>query len=270
MVEQMQSDDIAPRIGISACMCHADAERELYNGRPLLYLEQSMATWLMRAGARPYLVPTAPEATRDEHPISLEAMVEGLEGLVLHGGVDVAPESYGEEPEREAWAGDRVRDVYEMRLVDACLARSIPVLGICRGIQVLNVALGGTLYQDVGTQLDGAIAHRNPDVYDDHVHPVVFEPDSRLAELHGGIQRAIVNSVHHQAVRDLGDSLIVEARSETDGVVEAVRHDPSVEEAWYAGVQWHPEFQDPDDDELLDPMPLIADFLAACRTSRSG
>ncbi|MFB6372492.1 MAG: gamma-glutamyl-gamma-aminobutyrate hydrolase family protein [Bradymonadaceae bacterium] len=250
---------VKPRIGISANILHMDPDRSLYDGRPLLYLEQSMGTWLMRAGARPYLIPFAPEGADVE--TTLDEMMAGMDGLVLHGGADVAPESYGSEPIEEAWSGDAVRDAYETELVEAALDRDRPVLGVCRGLQLINVALGGTLYQDIATQVDGAISHRDRDRYDDHTHAVAFEPGARLRSIYGGAEGGEAISVHHQAIRELGDELVVEARSPEDEIVEAVRLERP--NRYVFGVQWHPEFQETDDDDLLGAMPVLEDFLAA-------
>ena len=199
----------------------------------------------------------------------IEQMLDPLDGLVLHGGADVAPTSYGEEPLRPEWSGDELRDRYEIALVEAAARRRLPLLAICRGQQLLNVALGGTLYQDIETQVDGALRHRCAERYESNDHRVEIAPDSHLSEIYGGIREATINSVHHQAVREPADQLTVEATSPEDGVIEAVR--ATGESGWYAaGVQWHPEFQDPGDDTLLDPWPLLDDFIAAMRDRAAG
>jgi putative glutamine amidotransferase len=247
-------------IGVTANFFHAGELPEVYDGRPLLYLEQSMATWLMRGGARPYMIPAAPEGESVE--TAPDDLVAGLDGLVLHGGADVAPQTYGQEPLAEEWFGDPVRDAYELALVEAALARDVPILGICRGLQVLNVHFGGTLWQDIDRQVDGAGAHRDLEEYDGHVHPVEMTEGSRLSACYGGRREGRVVSVHHQAVRRLGDGLVVEARA-PDGIVEAMRLEAGGEAGWVAALQWHPEFQEPDDDRLLDAQAPLADFLGA-------
>lgn len=252
------------RIGVSASVFHQDSDRRVYNGRPLLYLEQSMATWLMEAGVRPYVIPFAPVDV--EVTTSLCDLVEGLDGVVLQGGVDVAPESYGEDHMSAQWPGDAVRDAYEIELVRACLELDKPLLGICRGHQILNVALGGTLYQDVPTQVDDPLTHVDRAKYERNYHPIDIAPDSRLSRTFGGHTRGLVNSVHHQAIKDVGEGLLVEAQAEPDGVVEAVRLDS--DERWAMGVQWHPEFQHADEDELLDRFAVIDCFLQAVDARR--
>lgn len=255
-----KTDSGRPVIGISACWLHADEERSLYDGRPLLYLEQSMGEWLMGHGAgMPVMIPGARSGRACE--VGAEEYADLIDGLVLQGGVDMAPESYGARPIREEWSGDAVRDAYELDIVAACLERDRPILGICRGHQVLNVALGGTLYQDIATQIDGALNHRSEALYHEHTHQVVFESGAVLSELYG-TDAAMVNSVHHQAIRQLGDGLFVEARSPDDGVVEAVRLKG---ERYAVGVQWHPEFQEPHQKDLLSTKPLLDDFFAAIR-----
>lgn len=280
------------RIGISACILHRGEKPDLWNGRPLLYVEQSMATWLLNRGVRAYLIPFAepPEADASQansSPVTTSPadQIDGLDGLVLQGGADMAPDSYGSTPLRDEWSGDAARDAYELALVDAALQKDVPVLGICRGLQVLNVARGGSLVQDIDSQVDGAISHRDADAYAEHTHEVIFEPDSRLAEVYAEytsngrrLAAGRIVSVHHQAIDRLGDGLVVEARS-PDGLIEAVRLAASPDNdsqrgsdngPWAAGVQWHPEFQPPDDSSLLPTTPLLEDFLSACRTRSSS
>jgi putative glutamine amidotransferase len=247
------------RIGVSACFFHADPQRNLFKGKTLLYAEESMLLWLMSAGVVPVLVPRAGGA------LGMADLLEGLDGLVLQGGSDMSPLHYGEEPVRPEWAGDAVRDVYEMELVRLCLQLRLPLLGVCRGAQVLNVALGGSLYQDVETIHPERRVHRNWELYDQHAHEIAVEPGSWLAAHYGdrlpaGVR---VNSVHHQALRNLGRDLVVEARSVPDGIVEAVRYAPAGETApaFAYGVQWHPEFMQPGMKGFVDPSLLLAGFL---------
>jgi putative glutamine amidotransferase len=247
------------RIGVSACFFHADPKRNLFKGKTLLYAEESMLTWLMSAGVLPVLVPRAGGL------LGIGDFLEELDGLVLQGGSDMSPSHYGEEPVRPEWAGDAVRDVYEIELVRLCLERRLPLLGVCRGAQVLNVALGGSLYQDVETIHPERRVHRNWEIYDEHAHEIAVEPGSWLAARYGdrlpeGVR---VNSVHHQALRNLGRGLVIEARSVPDGVVEAVRYGPAGEsEPPFAyGVQWHPEFMKPGLKGFIDPSVLLAGFL---------
>ncbi len=129
------------RIGVSSCFFHADPERAVFKGKTLLYAEESMLQWLMAEGALPILLPRASGA------LWAKDLVEGLgiDGLLLQGGADMAPESYGETPVRPEWSGDRARDLYEMELINLCLGADKPVLGVCRGAQVLTVVRGGTL-----------------------------------------------------------------------------------------------------------------------------
>jgi putative glutamine amidotransferase len=251
-----------PRIGVSACIMHADSTRALFKGKTLLYAEESMLAWLMSAGAIPVLLPRA------SGPISARDLLAGIDGLLLQGGVDMSPHHYGEEPARPEWAGDPVRDKYEMELVHLCLEMDKPVLGVCRGAQVLNVALGGSLYQDIATEHDGKQVHRDWEIYDRHGHDVAIEPGSRLATWYGfpaegGQARA--NSVHHQCVKKLGRDLVVEARSIPDGVVEAVRYQGRVggHAPFAFGVQWHPEFMHADPiPGQLSPQVLLENFMA--------
>lgn len=251
-----------PRIGVSACFFHPDPERLIFKGKTLLYLEQSMANWVQSGGALPYLVPSADP----DSPITPADYAADLDGLLLHGGADVCPRSYGEEPLRPEWEGDEIRDRYEIELVRAFLDAGKAVLGICRGAQILNVAFGGTLYQDIATQTDTERQHRSQELYDHNLHLVDLADGSGLAQLYPGAATVKVNSVHHQAVKDVGAGLVVEARSSDDGVVEAIRWDDPAGGYAFA-VQWHPEFfKGVDDGTMLDNDPILREFLAAAGT----
>ena len=246
------------RIGVSARIQYGDAAKPGYLKKNIYYLEQSFARWLQSAGALVYLVPDVVD--RDSSALTLADYATELDGLVLQGGTDIAPQMYGEEPLRPEWAGDPERDRYEIDLLKRFLSLGKPILGICRGQQLINVALGGTLYQDTETQKPGAHVHQDIAVYDDKYHHVEILPGTRLAALYPGVQRAKVNSLHHQAVNRLGDGLAVEAHSAEDGVIEAIRlKGPQ----YVAGVQWHPEFLHGRNDGVLDAGPLLKEFLRA-------
>jgi putative glutamine amidotransferase len=258
------------KIGLSACFFHPDAKRDLFKGKTLQYSEQSILHWVMSQEARgrpaaiAVMIPS-PDGDTRRGKVSAADFARELDGLVLQGGADVCPASYDEAPLRPEWNGDRVRDLYEIDLMRAFMAADKPVLGICRGAQLINVAFGGTLFQDVRTQNPQALEHRNWALYDRHFHAMRVEPDSGLSRwFEPGIEYR-VNSVHHQAVKDVGAGLAVEARSIPDGMVEAIRH---TGKAWVLGLQWHPEFQDPADTGLIDNSPILREFLKQAATKK--
>ena len=252
------------RIGVASCFFHADPKRPIFKGKTLLYLEESLAHWLMAGGAIPLLLPTPTAGVRPDD------LLAGIDALVLQGGTDVAPESYGETPIRPEWGGDRVRDRYETELVRAAMALDRPVLGICRGLQMLNVIFGGSLIQDIATQCPGFLTHREFERYDQLQHEISIEPGSWLAGLYPDRSRGRVNTVHHQAIKTLGGGLQIEARSVPDGLIEAVRYQEAEQAApWIYAVQWHPEFQDPADRSMLPTAPLRERFLEAAAQRRS-
>lgn len=186
-----------------------------------------------QAGGVPVVLPPVGE-TR-----AAEALISGLDGLLLSGGSDLDPSYYGEEPGPELGPTIPERDAFEMALVGLALRRGMPVFGICRGLQVLNVALGGTLYQDLPSQLGkDLLKHRQETPKWQPTHEVEIQAGSYLEEITG--HRSVkVNSYHHQGIKDLADGLIISSRS-PDGVVEAVEA-RNLSERWLVGVQWHAE-----------------------------
>ncbi len=255
------------KIGISACFMHADPARQLFTGKTLQYVEQSIAHWVMSTGALAVMIPSPTGATQ-RGDVTLDHYAQWLDGLVLHGGADVSPLSYGETPLQDKWAGDKIRDDYEIDLVAAFERHAKPVFGVCRGLQLMNVAYGGTLYQDIETQLPHALRHRDAVVYDNNFHGVEIVPDSKLASLYPGGLRAKVNSIHHQAIKALAPGFEVEARSHDDDVIEAIRRTDS-SKSFLAAVQWHPEFHRADSD-TIDDAALLEDFLTAAASVRNN
>ena len=234
--------------------------------KTLHYLEQGVAHWLLAGGAVPVMVPAVDaESIVKRSEINLHHYAAALDGLVLQGGNDVAPESYGEKPLHDDWHGDRVRDRYEIDLIRAFVAAGKPVFGICRGLQVLNVAFGGTLLQDIETQRPQSHTHRVLGRYEHHHHEIEFVPGTRLAGLFPGQRGGNTNSIHHQGIKDLAPSFTAEAHCPADGLVEAVRWQGA---SFVAGVQWHPEFHEPGDARTLDDRAILRDFLDAARTAK--
>jgi gamma-glutamyl-gamma-aminobutyrate hydrolase PuuD len=267
----LQSAAVQPplRIGVSARILHPEAAAALgFRGKTLQYLETSLAHWLMAHGALVFMVPTLEaQSSLQRASVSMRDYVKSLDGLVLQGGADVSPETYHEQPLRPEWNGDRVRDMYEVEMLWAFVFEQKPVLGICRGLQLINVALNGSLHQDIPTELPTAIRHVDTALYDTLHHDVEFQPDSLLSRLYGGDARLRVNSIHHQCIKQLGNGLVVEARSPADGVIEAVRWTGS---SFVMGVQWHPEFHASHQGHLLDSGPVVSNFLHECARRRSA
>ena len=252
----------ALRIGVSPRIFHPQPDAKGLHSKTLQYLEQSVAYWVMSRNVLVFMVPTVDkEGLLHRSNIRVADYARALDGLVLQGGADVSPSTYGEEPLAPQWAGDRLRDVYEIELVHEFVEAGKPVLGICRGAQLINVAFGGTLYQDIRTQLAESNVHVT-DAYERHRHEIRFEPGSGLARLYRGVQRPTVSSIHHQSIKALGRGLRVEAWSEPDGVVEAIRANGK---GYVFAVQWHPEFHHPGDAATLDSAPILEEFLEAAR-----
>jgi putative glutamine amidotransferase len=203
------------------------ATRRTDLGRERIALNSSYVRALTRAGLVPVLVPPVLD------PAAAPAILDAVTGLVLTGGEDVHPASYGETPHARLEETDQARDALEIALFRAARERHLPVLAICRGIQLVNVALGGTLYQDLPSQCPSPIDHADPNGR----HALRVESGSLLHRVVGDPRS--VNSRHHQAVRRLAPELRAVAWAEDD-VIEGV--EPADADAgWLLGVQWHPE-----------------------------
>jgi putative glutamine amidotransferase len=262
-------------IGISARIHHPDAPGMTLSGvytKTLHFLEQSVAHWVLSGHALAVMVPAVTkDSIVQRSDIDLLHYAQALDGLVLQGGNDVAPEHYGEDPLHPDWGGDAVRDRYEMALIRAFVDAGKPVFGICRGFQLINVTFGGTLLQDIQHQQPASRAHRELARYEHFHHAVEFVPGTRLAGLYPGLKRATTNSIHHQGIKALAPGFVAEAHCPEDGLIEAIRHQGGGSgdaKRWIAGVQWHPEFHPPSDPVTLDDTPILLDFLAAARAAR--
>ncbi|KIG12588.1 Para-aminobenzoate synthase, amidotransferase component [Enhygromyxa salina] len=262
-----------PRIALTAAIIHEDPERALFKGKALQFSEQKMAHAVWRGGGLPIQLLDLREKE------ALEQAIAGCDGLLLQGGADVAPVCYGEQPLRPEWGGDLIRDQHELAAIEVALALGKPILGICRGVQVLNVALGGSLYQDIETQVADSLVHRDWDRYEIIEHEVALERESWLGEAfrdHGragssdGALTLLTNTIHHQSVNRVGISLAVSARA-PDGVIEAlevIRAD-----RWAVGVQWHPEWLDGSDEggaHRTPGNPVFSRFAQVCRERAVG
>jgi putative glutamine amidotransferase len=200
-------------------------------------MSQRYINVLAEAGAVPWLIPLL---TKDTD--TLRAIYDRLDGLFLTGGVDVDPSRYGEEKRPSCGRTDADRDATELQLVKWAIADRKPILAVCRGFQVLNVAFGGTLFQDVGEQYPNAIKHDHFPKSDgtpprDYIsHKVRVAPDSRLASYLGADQ-APVNSMHHQGIKQLAPGLAANAWA-PDGLIEGIE---GTNGTFLIAVQWHPE-----------------------------
>jgi putative glutamine amidotransferase len=230
------------------------ATTESIRGIQRVRVNQAYTDALAAAGLIPMVLPPI-------DPTLAVASLRDVAGLVLTGGEDVDPALFGDAPHPATDAPHAARDAYEIALALAAREQRVPTLAICRGAQVLNVALGGTLVQDIPSQEPSDIEHAPAGKRAERVHVVDIEPSSRLAHIVGA-RRITTNSSHHQSVRRTADELRVTARSE-DGIIEGLEpRDP----AWWAvAVQWHPEELTATDEDW--DRRLFAAFAAAVRDS---
>lgn len=197
------------------------------NGETFLKADYSRA--ILRAGGLPVVLPAGLE--------DIDEICNRMDGLLLTGGEDVNPLLFGEEPKRELGKIVPERDEMEIALAKCAVGKDMPVLGICRGHQILNVALGGTVYQHIYSDLEGGLLqHKQQANRNYSTHTVQVAEGSRLAE-YASDKEILVNSLHHQAVKDVPEPLKVIATAK-DGIIEALE---STNHRFVMSVQWHPE-----------------------------
>lgn len=228
-----------PLIGITCNFYPAKDDRDFSRGRDVNYLLVDYHKYVENAGGIPILLPVIHDKE------VLKQTIARIDALYLSGGADIAPEFYHETILDDQWRGEIPRSQFEIDVFKIALQQNKPIFGICRGLQLINVALGGTLYQDLGKQcnLDN---HRVIEGKPVPHHNVNIEPDSWLYKVIGN-NTIRVNSSHHQAIKTLASSLKVTATSE-DGVIEGIE---STNENFIVAVQWHPERMEADHANLL-------------------
>jgi putative glutamine amidotransferase len=227
-----------PRIGITAWhrsdsdrLERWEAIRDTYTGA------------IRTAGGLPLILPIA-----DDDPDFIAGCLDAVDGFLFTGGEDVAPAFYGEARDERCQEPDRERDLFEIHLARAALSRRTPVLGICRGLQLLNVAAGGTLYQDIQCRPDTQAYHAATTADRRKlIHAVRILPGTRLHSIMG-VAESRVTSTHHQFVKDLAPGFRVAAESREDGIVEGIEQP---DHPFLVAVQWHPERMYPDHAEHL-------------------
>ena len=220
-------------------------------GHPQICLSEAYVSSLAHAGALPVMLPLG----MDEP--ALEELLDRLDGVLFSGGGDVEPERYGSQPHPLVGNVDADRDRVELFIIHKAVAIGKPFMGICRGLQVINIALGGSLYEDILDQKPGSLQHSTPDDQPRYhlAHPVKVEGDSQLAKIlaHSEVQ---VNSQHHQGIRLLAEGLKPTAYA-PDGIIEAFE---LPETRYGLAVQWHPEWLQ----EHLPMQTLFRSFVQAC------
>ncbi|HEY8463391.1 MAG TPA: gamma-glutamyl-gamma-aminobutyrate hydrolase family protein, partial [Bacillota bacterium] len=196
----------------------------------------------------PYLI------TAGTNEYLMEEMINYCQGLMLPGGADIDPGLYGGKRNANI-IFDRKQDDFEIRLIQLALKKELPILGVGRGMQLLNVIFGGTLFLDIGTEVLNAAAHQSGTNQSPTMHRVVLRGGTRALEILG--KEVLVNSFHHQAIKDLGSNIAISGIS-TDGIIEAIEYNQS--NRWIIGVQWHPERVN-----VTSMQPLFSEFFNQAR-----
>ncbi|EUJ24278.1 glutamine amidotransferase [Listeria grandensis FSL F6-0971] len=230
-------------IGISGTLRSMEFPQNIFE--PRATVNDTYVKAIAKAGGAPIILPVTQGSYAKE-------IVARIDGLVLTGGDDISPFLYGEEPLAELSATLPERDIYEIELLKETLAQNKPVLAICRGVQLMNVAFGGTLYQDISYAqgIERQHLQRTDPVFP--IHSITTKAASELRAIFG--EKAMVNSLHHQVIRDIADEFHATAWA-SDGVIEGLEREGNL---FVVGVQWHPEIMVKQDDEMC---PLFETFV---------
>ena len=223
------------------------------NNKKITKINYSYIDAVNQAGGIPIVLPIVKDSD------SIDRYIDILQGIILTGGEDAAPLLYGEEPLKEVDSICFERDDMELKIIKRAYEMGVPIFGICRGIQMINIALGGSLYQDIYKQIPNSIGHLAGASIEGGYHTIEIERDSILYEIFKK-EKIPVNSQHHQSVKTLGHSLKINALS-IDGVIEGIE---STNDRFVLGVQFHPEAMIEDREDSLD---LFRYFISYCRSN---
>lgn len=237
-----------PVIGISASMLITEDGSCL--GNEQAYVNKHYVKALAAVGAAPLLLPIV-----ENNDVLIRMQLQQVNGLLLSGGYDVNPLLYDEEPLPELEYIMPERDEYEIKLIRMALEMNKPILGICRGMQILNVACGGTLYQDLNQFSLKHFKHQQKSKTDTASHTVEFIPNTKLHRIMG-VNSTRINTFHHQAIKDPAPEFVVNGRAK-DGIIEGIE---KTGENFVMGVQWHPEMMMEKDAAMLKIFHSFIDF----------
>jgi putative glutamine amidotransferase len=238
-----------PLIGLTMENSPAADQRPFEKALDVYYINNTYIRMMEKVDCVHVLLPTLKDLSM------VTSVIDSIDGLLIPGGFDVFPEAYGEKPIDGKWKIDVPRTHYEIALIKEAIKQGKPILGICRGCQVLNVALGGSLFQDLPLQAPSSIQHSSPNKPQWSYHGIRIEKDSLLFSILGE-DRLSVNSSHHQAIRNLAPGLRVVAEAD-DGIIEAIESDANT---FMLGVQWHPEAMNDQSSSIL----LLQAFIESC------
>lgn len=239
-----------PLIGILANLATIDSGA--FTGIERVHLPNSYIHAVEKAGGVPIVIPV----NGDKENIKIQ--IEAMNGIIISGGDDVNPTLYKEEPVRELGYIYQDIDEFDIEAINVALEKDKPIFGICRGLQILNVALGGSLYQDLKYIRNSHIKHNQQTKPYLGTHYIDIKEESILKETIN--EKVLVNSYHHQSVKTLGNNLKVIAYS-NDGVIEAVQ---KIDEKFVLGVQWHPELMVDHSEHMLN---IFKRFIEECKES---
>lgn len=228
-------------------------EDGLFSGGYRNYVNHDYIKTVEKAGGIPLVFPVIDDKQ------DYKKVIDRVDGLLLSGGYDIAPVLYGEEPSASSGFSMEYVDQFYIDMIWCAYQKKIPILGICKGAQAINVAFGGTLYQDINEK-EGIFKHMQSAPKGNPTHVVNFKPGSRLHRIMG--DKARVNSFHHQAVKDIAEGFLATAWA-GDGIVEAIEKDGA---GYVIGVQWHPEMMTSSGNDTM--LPLLKDYIQECEIRR--
>lgn len=238
-----------PIIGISSSIIVE--EKGTFLGYERVYVNRDYVDAVINNGGIPLIIPFS------QNKEIIKKQVEMIDGLILSGGHDVYPFNYGQEPKQKIGKVFPERDEYDFELLQNAKEREIPILGICRGLQIMNVFEGGSLYQDLSYIEHEVLKHDQNDKPELKIHAVILDKNSKLYDIFK-IDKFLINSFHHQAINELGKNLKIVAKA-NDGVIEAIE---SINYPFYIGVQWHPEMLEKSDKLMKD---LFSEFIKSAK-----